>query len=145
MARILIIDDEEPTLEMFSLMLEAYGYKVLSARDGEEGLALLRLFADPILPPVKVELGETESIQPVYAGAEALLLPKGEAKDVSYSLEMSETVAAPVSAGDVLGMLTVSNSGGVLAQIDVVAADDVARLSVWGIFYRLLGIVTSSA
>ena len=37
---VLIIDDEEPTLEMFSLMLEAYGYKVLSARDGEEGLEI---------------------------------------------------------------------------------------------------------
>lgn len=112
---------------------------------GFANFTLCTLRGGGALPPVKVELGETESIQPVYAGAEALLLPKGEAKDVSYSLEMSETVAAPVSAGDVLGMLTVSNSGGVLAQIDVVAADDVARLSVWGIFYRLLGIVTSSA
>lgn len=96
------------------------------------------------LPPVRIELGEAESIQPICAGAETLLLPKSEAKDVSYSLELSETVAAPVSAGDILGTLTISNAGGVLATVDVVSADDVARLSVWGIFTKLLQIITSS-
>lgn len=35
---ILVIDDEQPTLNMFQLLLGAYGYAMLSATNGAEGL-----------------------------------------------------------------------------------------------------------
>lgn len=38
--KILVIDDEKPTLSMFRLFLTAYGYEVHTAEDGEKGLAL---------------------------------------------------------------------------------------------------------
>ncbi len=38
--RILVIDDEKPTLSMFKLFLTAYGYEVYTAEDGEKGLSL---------------------------------------------------------------------------------------------------------
>lgn len=38
MHKILVIDDEKPTLSMFKLFLGAYGYDVLTAESGEEGL-----------------------------------------------------------------------------------------------------------
>ena len=38
--KILVIDDEKPTLSMFRLFLTAYGYEVVTAEDGEKGLAL---------------------------------------------------------------------------------------------------------
>ena len=38
--RILVVDDEVPTLKMFRLFLEDYGYTVFTATEGEEGLAL---------------------------------------------------------------------------------------------------------
>ena len=36
--KILVIDDEKPTLSMFKLFLTAYGFDVETARDGETGL-----------------------------------------------------------------------------------------------------------
>ena len=42
MDKILIIDDEKPTLAMFRLLLEAYGYLVLTAENGTEGLEIFR-------------------------------------------------------------------------------------------------------
>ncbi|MFZ7124724.1 MAG: response regulator [Desulfobacterales bacterium] len=42
MKTILVIDDERPTLTTFGLFLKAYGYSVLVATDGEEGLELFR-------------------------------------------------------------------------------------------------------
>ncbi len=36
--RILVIDDEQPTLNMFRLLLAAYGYEILTAANGAEGL-----------------------------------------------------------------------------------------------------------
>jgi anti-anti-sigma factor len=38
MEKILVIDDERPTLKMFRLTLMAYGYEVLTAENGQEGL-----------------------------------------------------------------------------------------------------------
>jgi anti-anti-sigma factor len=39
---VLVIDDETATLTMFRLFLKAYGYKVLTAENGETGLRLVR-------------------------------------------------------------------------------------------------------
>ncbi len=40
--KILVIDDEKPTLSMFKLFLTAYGYEVFTAEEGETGLALFK-------------------------------------------------------------------------------------------------------
>ncbi|MEH0020694.1 MAG: response regulator [Desulfobacter sp.] len=40
--KILVIDDEKPTLSMFRLFLSAYGYEVHTAENGEQGLAVFR-------------------------------------------------------------------------------------------------------
>ena len=40
--KILVIDDEKPTLSMFKLFLTAYGYEVITAENGEQGLALFK-------------------------------------------------------------------------------------------------------
>ncbi|MFP4168700.1 MAG: response regulator [Desulfonatronovibrionaceae bacterium] len=42
MSKILVIDDEKITLRMFGLFLEAYGYEMLPAESGEQGLDLFR-------------------------------------------------------------------------------------------------------
>lgn len=46
--KILVIDDEKPTLSMFKLFLTAYGYEVITAENGEEGLVLFK----KILPEI---------------------------------------------------------------------------------------------
>ena len=40
MSKILLIDDETDILRVLSLSLKADGYEVLTATDGEEGLAV---------------------------------------------------------------------------------------------------------
>lgn len=42
MEKILVIDDEKPTLSMFRLFLDAYGYSVYTAENGTEGLDIFR-------------------------------------------------------------------------------------------------------
>jgi DNA-binding response OmpR family regulator len=39
---VLVIDDERATLTMFRLFLNAYGYSVMTAENGETGLELVR-------------------------------------------------------------------------------------------------------
>ncbi len=49
MERILIIDDEKPTLTMFRLLLSADGYTVLTAENGREGLAVFEREKPPLV------------------------------------------------------------------------------------------------
>lgn len=47
--RILVIDDELPTLKMFVLILNAMGHEVLTAESGEQGLDVLRAEHPPLV------------------------------------------------------------------------------------------------
>lgn len=49
MGKILVIDDEKPTLEMFRLLLGAYGYNVLTAENGSAGLEIFKKEKPPIV------------------------------------------------------------------------------------------------
>jgi len=56
--KILIIDDEQKLLDLLRLSLEMENYKVITARDGEEGLAKIKehdpdlIICDIIMPKV---------------------------------------------------------------------------------------------
>lgn len=55
MSKILVIDDERPTLGMFRLFLTAYGHTPLTAESGEEGLeAFEREHPDIVLTDIKM-------------------------------------------------------------------------------------------
>lgn len=90
------------------------------------------------LPPVLVEQGAADCVQPVYSGAESLLMEKNAAGNLRYELLLPETVAAPVLAGDVLGELVVYSGDKELKRVPLVAADEVSRLTVPQIYARLL-------
>ena len=47
--KILVIDDEKPTLSMFKLFLTAYGYEVHVAEDGEKGLEMFNTLSPEIV------------------------------------------------------------------------------------------------
>ncbi len=49
MEKILIIDDEKPTLSMFRLFLGAYGYSALTAENGPEALEIFKREKPPIV------------------------------------------------------------------------------------------------
>jgi anti-anti-sigma factor len=48
-SKILVIDDERPTLTMFRLFLDVYGYEVFTAENGIDGLALFEEHRMPIV------------------------------------------------------------------------------------------------
>jgi YesN/AraC family two-component response regulator len=62
--KVLVIDDERPTLKMFTLLLSAYGYEVLTAENGLEGVEIFRRESP--------ELVLTDIKMPVMDGIEAL-------------------------------------------------------------------------
>jgi len=102
---------------------------------------LASLTPDFALPPVKVELGESDCVQPLCAGG-SLLLEKSELGGLSYRLDLPESIAAPVEAGQTLGTVTLlAADGSILGQAELTAGAAVARLSFGEILLALLGTV----
>lgn len=93
------------------------------------------------LPEVAVELGTEASVTPVYDGGGAVLLRTKDAQGLSWSLDLPESVAAPVRAGERLGTLTLSNSSGPVAEVPILAGGTSERLSAPGIFIRLVSLL----
>ncbi len=102
---------------------------------------LLDTFPGEALAPVRVTLGETRYVQPVPAESTPLLIEKRHLSAISKTVSVETEISAPVAEGDELGVLTISNGDNVLAEIPIVAADSVFRLT-WGkIFLRSLGVL----
>lgn len=93
------------------------------------------------LPDVAVELGTEASVTPVYDGGGAVLLRTRDAQGLSWSLDLPESVAAPVRAGERLGTLTLSNDSGPVAEVPILAGGTSERLSAPGIFIRLVSLL----
>ncbi len=91
--------------------------------------------------PVTVELGTSETVQPVPAQGEPVLLEKEQAAGVTRELQLTERVSAPVEQGQVLGSVTLKSGDTVLAEVPLVAECGVEKLT-WGqIFKRTVGML----
>lgn len=100
--------------------------------------SLVSLRPESALPPVYVELGIVNSVQPMLDGRDAVLLNKSAVSGLEYSLELPESVSAPIAQGEQLGRLVVSSGGEQLAEVPLVATNDVPRMGVWKIFTSLV-------
>lgn len=92
--------------------------------------ALTKVMPDSPLRPVPVSLGRQATVQPIAAES-ALLLEKAVAAGMEQTVKLPEKVDAPVAKGDQLGTLTVTSKGETIAEIPLLAGEDVPRVT-WG-------------
>lgn len=90
---------------------------------------LMPLRSPDVLPPVRVTLGSADSVQPVYDGAEAALVPKNGIGEVSYELDLPDTLPAPVEKGQQIGTLRVVSDGKEIYTVKLLADSSVGRAS----------------
>ena len=94
--------------------------------------ALVDVQPEEPLPVLPVVLGAADTVSAVLPEeGRTLLLEKSQAGGLTQTVELPESVAAPVCAGDRLGTLTVSREGTVALAIPIVAGETVERLT-WG-------------
>ena len=105
---------------------------------GFANYAVTPVYPGEAIPPVEVLLGTQDTVQPVTARECSILLEKSKSGTVTTQLELAPQVEAPVEAGQKLGELRVLVDGEQVDAIDLVAAQEVPRLSVGGIFKRFL-------
>ena len=93
--------------------------------------------SEPLLP-VEVILGTQASVMPVIDGQTQLLLPKEDASRVTTTLDIVDTVPAPVEEGQLLGHLTVLVEGEKREELPLTAGETVGKLSLLQVYKGLL-------
>ena len=74
---------------------------------------------------------------PVYSEGTAIVVENTNA-EYTYEYKLNESAQAPISKGDVLGVINVSNGKDVVATIDLVSPRDVDTISMKYVFKSIL-------
>lgn len=107
-----------------------YGFSTYTVLDAGEGVTL---------EPVPVELGTAETVTPVLSDqGRRLLVERSQAAGVERTVELAESVEAPVEAGQQLGQVTVTAGDTVVATVPILAGEAVPRLTWSDMFLRML-------
>lgn len=107
---------------------------------GFSGYTLINVGAEQVLPTIPVTMGTTCWVQPVLGSENTLLLEKTQATDLEQTVELAESLQAPVNQGDEIGQLVVTSGGQEVATIPIVAGESVERLTygqILGRFFRM--------
>lgn len=83
----------------------------------------------------KVWGGAAETVKIGFVEDVLVTIPRRQADAIPATLEISPTIQAPISAGDILGKIVVTGDDGIILERDVVALENVAE---GGFFKRLL-------
>ena len=105
---------------------------------GFANYALVNAYPDVPLAPVDVLLGTVSQVQPQLQRECRLLVRKGQEDQVSTRLTLAEDLEAPVEQGQTLGQLEVYVGEELRDTVPIVSAQQVDRLTVPGIFTRML-------
>ena len=100
--------------------------------------ALKNVTPETPLAPIPVALGTQATVQPVLGEGTALLLEKSKAGDLRQTMTLAKTVEAPVEMGTQLGTLTVTSGGETVAEIPLLAGEDIPRVTYGQMLLRLL-------
>ncbi len=105
---------------------------------GFANYTLIDALAGQALPPVEVLLGAERWVQPVLQGPGKVVVRRSQLDSVTTELRLAENVEAPVEQDQVLGEVTVLVNGQPLASLPLTAQTAVERLTIPGVFRRLL-------
>ena len=87
---------------------------------------------------VPVKLGQISSVSAVPETDIQLLVEKAQKGSITTSLSLEESLTAPVNQGQRLGTLTVRSGETLLAEIPLVAAVSIPRLTWWDLTVKVL-------
>ncbi|MBD5151340.1 MAG: D-alanyl-D-alanine carboxypeptidase [Oscillibacter sp.] len=90
------------------------------------------------LTPIPVELGDAPFVTPKLEGDPTILASKEKVNAMETTVELEESLCAPVEAGQQVGRLIVTSNGEVISELPLVAEETVERLTYWQILERCL-------
>ena len=90
-----------------------------------------------VIPPVRVRFAETDSVQPVLSGADAIIVRKGAAAP-RFDIALEEDLCAPLPPGAQVGTVTVTDSDGDTTVVPLTVPDGAARITTAHLWLQVL-------
>ena len=78
---------------------------------------------------IPVAKGISDFVRPVFETPETYLLPKGQEGLIEQKVELPESIEAPVEKGQIIGKVKVSLNGGEIGEYNIVAGEEVPKMS----------------
>ncbi|MGL1862027.1 MAG: response regulator [Pseudodesulfovibrio sp.] len=125
-SKILVIDDERPTLKMFKLFLDVYGYEVFTAENGTDGLDLFEEHRMPIvLTDIKMPgmngLEVLQRIKQIAPNTEVIIITGHGDMDLAIealSLDATDFINKPINQSNLESALKRAQERIRLSQTD---------------------------
>ena len=92
----------------------------------------------PETATVPVKLGHSSQIAAIPEAEAQLLVDKAKKDGIATETVLEKSVTAPVNQGQRIGTMTVKSGDQILAEVPLVAADSVPRLTWWDITEKVL-------
>ena len=77
---------------------------------------------------IAVTKGLSKTVNAVYETSPSFLIKKGEESEITYEINLNESVQAPVSQGQILGTIKYSLNGTELGSVNIVAETSVDKI-----------------
>ena len=81
-----------------------------------------------VVKPIVVTKGVETSVNAIYESSPSFLIGKGEENNITYELNLKESVQAPISQGQVLGTVDYSLDGENLGSVNLVADNSIDKI-----------------
>jgi len=103
------------------------------------GFATYAIYKTPKeeLSPVRVTGGTAEKVN-IRHEEGSFLVNKGKEKNIEKHIQIADTAAAPIEAGQKIGRIDYMIDGKVIKTMDIRASESVERISFWGIFTKMM-------
>ncbi len=96
------------------------------------------------IPQVPVLQGIEELCEAEIEGVNPVTLSKGESAGIEYSLEICENVEAPVEKNQLLGKITAKSGDNIIGEYNLVAKEDIRKITLWDYVQGFLISLTKS-
>ncbi len=101
-----------------------------------------------LIKEISVDKGIENSVNAILENDSGVLIQKGQNKDIVQSMELPDSVSAPVSAGQVLGNVTYSLNGNEIGKVNIIAEKSVGKNTAFNmiehVFFNWLSLLRYS-
>lgn len=101
-----------------------------------------------LIKEVSVDKGIENSVNAILENDSGVLIQKGQNKDIVQSVQLTDSINAPVSAGQVLGNVTYSLNGNEIGKVNIVAEKSVGKNTAFNmiehVFFNWLSLLRYS-
>ncbi len=94
------------------------------------------------IAPLKVTMGKSDCVNLSVGEGNSILIPKDKAADIKWEASLPDSIPAPVEMGQTIGYLTISSDNETIAEIPIIAAENVELMGFWQLFKELLASLT---